>query len=98
MKQDRKVVPAMVRLSQETGIPLVATNDAHCLKREDARSHEIMLSIQTGKIMSDTSRMRWPTPEFFQYVTRQGFEHRRPHLERRHEGRGGAQAGRHACA
>jgi DNA polymerase-3 subunit alpha len=55
----------MVRLSQETGIPLVATNDAHYLKREDACSHEIMLCIHTGKTMSDTSRMRWPTPEFF---------------------------------
>ena len=62
---DRTVVPAMVRLSQETGIPLVATNDAHYLRREDARSHEIMLCIQTGKTMSDPSRLRWPTPEFF---------------------------------
>ena len=94
LEQDRKVMPAMVRLSQETGIPLVATNDTHYLKREDARSHEIMLCIQTGKTMSDPSRMRWPTPEFFQYLTRQSFEHRRPHLERRHEGLGGAEADR----
>jgi DNA polymerase-3 subunit alpha len=139
MEQDRKVVPPMVRLSQETGIPLVATNDAHYLRRDDARSHEVMLCIQTGKTMSDTSRMRWPTPEFFlksraemmqsfgeleealdrtweiaqrcqvklekisepfpkfevpeghttdtyfEYVARQGFEHRRPHLEALHK-------------
>ena len=62
---DRTVVPAMVRLSQETGIPLVATNDAHYLRREDARAHEIMLCIQTGKTLSDPSRLKWPTPEFF---------------------------------
>jgi len=51
----------MVRLAHDTGIPLVATNDAHYLRREDARSHEIMLCIQTGKTMSDPSRMKWPT-------------------------------------
>jgi len=65
LEPDRTVVPAMVRLSRETGIPLVATNDAHYLRREDARSHEIMLCIQTGKTMSDPSRLKWPTPEFF---------------------------------
>jgi len=65
LPQDRQVVPLMVRLSQETGIPLVATNDTHYLRREDARAHEILLCIQTGKTMSDVSRMRWPTPDFY---------------------------------
>jgi DNA polymerase-3 subunit alpha len=65
MEADRRVIPLMVRLSHETGIPLVATNDTHYLHREDARSHEIMLCIQTGKTMSDASRMRWPTPDFY---------------------------------
>ena len=53
------------RLSQETGLPLVATNDSHYLRREDARAHEILLCIQTGKMMSDPNRMRWNTPDFY---------------------------------
>jgi|YNPBryBLVA2012_1023415.scaffolds.fasta_scaffold04253_1 DNA polymerase-3 subunit alpha len=65
LAQDRQVVPGLVRLSRETGIPLVATNDTHYLRREDARAHEILLCIQTGKTMSDPSRLRWPTPDFY---------------------------------
>jgi DNA polymerase-3 subunit alpha len=65
LEQDKRVVPALVRLSRETGIPLVATNDAHYLRRDDARSHEIMLCIQTGKTMSDPNRMRWTTQDFY---------------------------------
>jgi len=40
----------LIKLSRETGIPLVATNDAHYLRREDARAHEILLCIQTGRV------------------------------------------------
>lgn len=65
LPQDRVVVPGLVRLSEETGIPLVVTNDTHYLRREDARAHEILLCIQTGKTMSDPSRLRWPTPDFY---------------------------------
>ncbi len=65
LPQDRQVIPLLVRLSHETDIPLVATNDTHYLRREDARAHEILLCIQTGKTMSDASRMRWPTPDFY---------------------------------
>jgi DNA polymerase-3 subunit alpha len=62
---DKRVMPLGVRLARDTGIPLVATNDAHYLRREDARSHEIMLCIQTGKTINDESRMKWPTPDFY---------------------------------
>jgi DNA polymerase-3 subunit alpha len=65
LEQDKRLLPLIVRLSKETGIPLVATNDTHYLRRDDARSHEIMLCIQTGKTMSDASRMKWPTPDFY---------------------------------
>ncbi len=65
LPQDEQVIPLMVRLSREIGIPLVATNDTHYLRREDARAHEILLCIQTGKTMSDPSRLRWPTPDFY---------------------------------
>jgi DNA polymerase-3 subunit alpha len=65
LDQDKRVVPALHRLSSETGLPLVATNDAHYLRRDDARAHEILLCIQTGKSMSDPARMRWNTPDFY---------------------------------
>ena len=65
LDQDRRLNPEMNRLSQETGLPLVATNDSHYLRREDARAHEILLCIQTGKGMSDPTRMRWGAPEFY---------------------------------
>ncbi|MCS6954314.1 MAG: DNA polymerase III subunit alpha [Bryobacterales bacterium] len=135
LEADRKVLPQIYRLSRETGIPLVATNDSHYLRKEDARAHEILLCIQTGKTLSDSGRMSFGTPEFylksraemlalfhgveealdrtweiaqrcqvqlekvrepfpkfevpeghstdtyFEYVTRQGFERRRPRLE-----------------
>ena len=62
---DRRVLPQLHRLSQETRIPLVVTNDAHYLRRDDSRLHEILLCIQTGKTMSDPSRMRFQTPDFY---------------------------------
>jgi DNA polymerase-3 subunit alpha len=65
LEADRKVLPQINRLSQETGIPVVATNDSHYLRKEDARAHEILLCIQTGKTMSDSSRMKFGTPDFY---------------------------------
>ena len=62
---DFKVVPQVKRLSQETGIPLVATNDSHYLRKEDARVQEIMVCIQTGKTISDPNRMRFDHPAFY---------------------------------
>lgn len=65
LEQDARVTPEVNRLSSETGIPLVATNDSHYLRKDDARAHEILLCIQTGKTMSDPSRMRWSSPDFY---------------------------------
>jgi DNA polymerase III subunit alpha len=65
LEQDQLVLPQIRRTSSETGIPLVVTNDAHYLTRDDVRAHEILLCIQTGKTMSDTSRMRFSTPDFY---------------------------------
>jgi DNA polymerase-3 subunit alpha len=65
LDQDKVVVPQVHRLSQETRIPLVATNDSHYMRKEDARAHEILLCIQTGKTMSDPQRMRFSQPEFY---------------------------------
>ena len=55
----------LVRLARKLDIPLVATNDAHYLKKEDAYNHEVLLCIQTGKRMSDEDRMRFETDELY---------------------------------
>ena len=55
----------LVRLSRETGIPLVATNDCHYLKHSDAHAQEVLLCIQTGKTMSDAHRMKFATDQFY---------------------------------
>jgi DNA polymerase-3 subunit alpha len=64
LDDDRIVMPGVNRLSMDTSIPLVATNDAHYLRASDARAHEILLCIQTGKTMSDENRMRFTHPVF----------------------------------
>ncbi len=65
LEQDGRLTPQVNRLSHETGIPLVATNDSHYLRREDARAHEILMCIQTGKTMTDPNRMHWDHPDFY---------------------------------
>jgi DNA polymerase III subunit alpha len=65
LDQDKKLTPDLNRLSQETGLPLVATNDSHYLRKDDARAHEILMCIQTGKTMSDPNRMHWSTSDFY---------------------------------
>ncbi|PYT71599.1 MAG: hypothetical protein DMG39_12650 [Acidobacteria bacterium] len=62
---ERRVNPELVRLSKETGIPLVATNDCHYLRHEDAHAQEVLLCIQTGKTMGDANRMKFATDQFF---------------------------------
>src|SRR5580692_9287782 len=65
LDQDKKLTPELNRLSQETGLPLVATNDSHYLRKDDARAHEILMCIQTGKTMTDPNRMHWSTSDFY---------------------------------
>ena len=55
----------LMRLSRETGLPLVATNDAHYLTKEDAAMQDVLLCIQTGKTVDDENRMRFETQEFY---------------------------------
>src|SRR5579885_1993487 len=65
LEPDKKVMPLVNRLAADTGIPLVVTNDSHYLRRDDARAHEILLCIQTGKTMSDPNRMRFEQEAFY---------------------------------
>jgi DNA polymerase III subunit alpha len=62
---EKAVNPELVRLSKESGIPLVATNDCHYLHHDDAHAQEVLLCIQTGKTMSDERRMKFQTDQFY---------------------------------
>ena len=53
LKEDTTVLPQLIKLSRETGIPMAATNDAHYLRKEDAKMQSILLCIQTGKTIQD---------------------------------------------
>lgn len=53
------------KLSKELNIPLVATNDVHYLKKSDAKVHEVLLCVQTGKTIVDEGRMKFPSDEFY---------------------------------
>ena len=61
----KRVNAGLVRLHEETGIPLIATNDAHYLRREDAEMQDILMCIQTGKTLEEPNRMRFETREFY---------------------------------
>ncbi|MDR7855833.1 DNA polymerase III subunit alpha [Tissierella sp.] len=65
VEDQRMVNRQLIKISKETGIPLVATNDVHYLKKEDARVHDVLLCIQTAKTVDDTDRMKFPTNEFY---------------------------------
>ncbi len=65
LDQDKILIPKLAKLAKETGTSLVATNDVHYLRKEDARAHEILLCIQTGKTLSDPHRLRFSQPEFY---------------------------------
>lgn len=56
---------ALMELARELSIPLVATNDCHYLKRQDAEAHDVLLCIQTGKTLNDEKRMKFSSDEFF---------------------------------
>jgi DNA polymerase-3 subunit alpha len=57
--------PGLIGLARRTGTPLVATNDCHYLERKDARVHDILLCLQTGKTVSMEGRMRFETDQFY---------------------------------
>ena len=65
IKEQVIVNQKLIQLSRELNIPLVATNDSHYLKKEDAYNHEVLLCIQTGKRMSDEDRMKFNTDELY---------------------------------
>ncbi|MGL5649254.1 MAG: PHP domain-containing protein, partial [Clostridium sp.] len=65
MTEQIKVNELNIKLSKETGIPLVATNDVHYINREDSKAHDILMCIQTGKTVDDENRRRYPSDQFY---------------------------------
>ncbi len=63
--EQKTVNQGLLEISKELGLPLVATNDCHYLNREDAKAHEILLCIQTGKTMDQPDRMRFTGDDFY---------------------------------
>ena len=65
IREQTEVNRGILRLHNETGIPMVCTNDAHYLRKEDAESHDVLLCIQTGKTVDDENRMRYEPQNFY---------------------------------
>ncbi|HET58507.1 MAG TPA: DNA polymerase III subunit alpha [Deltaproteobacteria bacterium] len=65
LPEQKEANAGLVDVSRKLNIPLVATNDCHYLRRENAEAHEILLCIQTGKTIDDPNRMRFKTDQFY---------------------------------
>jgi len=61
---EKRVRPMMIGLARETGAGLVATNDVHYIRAEDTEAHDVLLCINTGKLLADADRMRYPARQF----------------------------------
>ncbi|MBI3246208.1 MAG: DNA polymerase III subunit alpha [Deltaproteobacteria bacterium] len=65
LPEQEKINPALIELARELSLPLVATNDCHYLKAEDAEAHEVLLCVQSGKVWSDEKRWKFGTNQLY---------------------------------
>ncbi len=65
LPEEKLIHANLVKLEQELGIPLVATNDSHYLCEDDAHAQDVMVCIQTGKSINDTNRLKFANNQFF---------------------------------
>ncbi len=65
IREQAQTNPDIIRISRETGIKLVATNDVHYIEKTDAKAHDTLLCIQTGKNVEDEGRMKFQGEEFY---------------------------------
>ncbi len=63
--EQKRINPLIIRLSKELNIPLVATNDCHYIKKEDSKTQNVLLCIQTNKTVNEENPMAFPTDEFY---------------------------------
>jgi DNA polymerase-3 subunit alpha len=65
LEEQRRVNQGLLRLHQRTGLPIVATNDTHYLRKEDHQAHDVLLAIGSGKKVTDADRLRFDAEEFY---------------------------------
>lgn len=65
IREQKQINPLLIRMSAETEIPLVATNDAHYIRREDSKMHHVLLCIQTNHTVEDENGMEFSSDEFY---------------------------------
>jgi len=65
LEAERRAEPGLLRLASELGIPVVATNDLHYTRKEDATAHDVLLCVQTGRTVDEEDRMSFQTNEFY---------------------------------
>jgi DNA polymerase-3 subunit alpha len=65
MQEQDAINGGLVRIAEELGVPIVATNDSHYLEQKDAAAHDVLLCIGTGKTVSDTNRMKFYSDQFY---------------------------------
>ena len=65
LEEEARIMPDMKRLHEETGIPLVATNDVHYVRKEDAVAQDVLMCIQMACTVDEENRMRFPNDEFY---------------------------------
>ncbi|MDD5987100.1 MAG: DNA polymerase III subunit alpha [Eubacteriales bacterium] len=65
IEEEYRILPGMKRLHEELGIPFAATNDVHYVTADAAAAHDVLLCIQTGALLSDEDRMKFPNNEFY---------------------------------
>ncbi len=65
IREQKEILPSLIKIAREIGVGIVATNDVHYLRREDARYQDILMCIQTDRTVKDTDRMKFETDEFY---------------------------------
>ncbi|MCM1363562.1 MAG: DNA polymerase III subunit alpha [Faecalibacterium sp.] len=65
LREELDIIPDLIRLSKETGIPLVATNDAHYIKKEDYEVQQVLICIQTNHTLGEDTGLEFNTQEFY---------------------------------
>lgn len=65
LAEQKRINPQIIRLSRETGIPLVATNDCHYITQADSKMHHVLICIQTGRTVEDENTLEFGSEEFY---------------------------------
>ncbi len=81
LAEQQAIREPLIRLARELGVPLICTNDVHYLTAEDARAHDVLLCVQTGKTVHDEDRLRYGSNEFYLKTPEQMAELFPDHLE-----------------